>query len=190
MFELTIAQAIIVALALIIGTIILAQPFRRKVHYMKLEDPEIETLAKAILRHLNEDRLAEYILGGMAMLIENVSKNSVVAFPRKDMTLEEQKKSVRSPRSKKFPGLYATTGFKVIKVKSPETLLTKKNTHQLFEATLAPKRKSRAGEKRLPSRLVLPADATPEQIKEAKRLLKNRLKTRAYRAKKRAELKK
>ena len=153
MFELTIAQGIIVIAAIILATIIIAQPFRRKVNFMTLESSEIETLAKSFLRQLNEDRLAEYILDGMAMLIANNSTNSIVAFPRKDMTLDEQKESV---------------GIVTVKTGTDSTLKIKI-------------RKSRAGEIRKPS--TLPANATAEE----KRKLKTRLRSRAYRAKKRAE---
>lgn len=176
MFELTIAQAIIVAFALIVGTIIIAQPLRRKVTYMKIEVPEIRILAHSIIRELNEVKLGEHVLVGIGRMLENMTPNSVVAFPRKDMTLEEQTEKAG------FPGLYASVGYKVMKVKNPETLLTKKNVNSLFEASLVPVRKSRAGEKRKASSL--PANASAEQ----KRLLKNRLKTREYRAKKRAAL--
>lgn len=146
MFELTIAQGIIVTAAIILATIIIAQPFRKKVHYMKLEAPEIYLLAKSIVKEIQEERLAHLVLEGMGKLLETVTPHSAVMFPRSDMTFEQQEASA-----------------------------------------CAKKRKSRAGQNRLPDVFIPSKGATRAQIKIEKKQFDRRMKTRAYRAKKRAQ---
>lgn len=176
MFELTIIQAVVVAFALIVATIIIAQPFRKKVTYMKLEVPEIRTLAHSIIRELNEIKLAEHVLVGIGRMLESVTPNSVVAFPRKDMELKEQIFGASFgfvPREMDTSKMKPIGHMKNVRMEKGSIV-----------GEFVPVRKSRAGEIRKPS--TLPKNAS----KEEKRKLKNRLKSRAYRAKKRAELKK
>lgn len=122
MIEITIAQAIISALALIVATIIIAQPFRKKVVNCKHRS----------------------ISFGFAPAIMDTSKP---IGHLKNVHLEKG----------------SIVGEFVPAIKQ---------------------RKSRAGEIRKPS--TLPKNASEEE----KRKLKNRLRSRAYRAKKRAELNK
>lgn len=128
MFELTIAQGITVALALIVGTIIVAQPFRKKVTHT-VNNIKLDTFAHR------------------SIIVEIFGELQKEITERFEPIVKEYQR-----------------------MKAAETPVKEK--------------KSRAGEIRKPS--TLPKNATAEE----KRLLKNRLKSRAYRAKKRAELKK
>lgn len=129
MIEITIAQAIIATLAIVISTIIIAQPFRKKVTQTH-----------------NEIILKEKELGEMVEKVFSVLADRMTARFAPIVVEYEALKAEKEART--------------------------------------PTRKSRAGEIRKPS--TLPKNATAEE----KRLFKNRMKTRAYRAKKRAELKK
>lgn len=177
MIEITIAQAIVVAFALIVATIVIAQPFRKKVNYMKLETPEIRILAASIIRELNEVRLGEHVLVGIGRMLESMTPNSVVAFPRKDMEVKDQ---IIGASFGFIPRAMDTSKMKPIG-KLKNVRLEKGSIIGEFVPT---PRKSRAGEIRKPS--TLPKNATAEE----KRRFKNRIKTREYRAKKRAALNK
>lgn len=157
MIEITIVQIAVIVFATVVATIIIAQPFRRKNTYMKLMPLEIKILADSILKELNEDKIAEYILGGMAMLINNITKNGVAQFPTATT-------KARPRRSAKFPGLVAKVNFKRV----PQSKLTKKKMDSVYEAvvTTSKKRKSKP--------------RTEAQKARAKELM------RGYRAKRRA----